>query len=61
MKGIGAMEWDPTTHYQGVRVAEQYDNERFASLAGRIFNALEKRLARGTAHPPHASDSLARA
>jgi len=55
------MEWDPTTHYQGVRVAEQYDNERFASLAGRIFNALEKRLARGTAHPPHASDSLARA
>jgi 2-polyprenyl-3-methyl-5-hydroxy-6-metoxy-1,4-benzoquinol methylase len=37
------MEWDPTTHYQEVRVAEQYDRERFTSLAGRVFNALEKR------------------
>jgi 2-polyprenyl-3-methyl-5-hydroxy-6-metoxy-1,4-benzoquinol methylase len=36
------MDWDPTTHYQTERVAESYDRERFSSLAGRIFNALEK-------------------
>jgi len=36
------MRWNPVTHYQSVAVAERYDGERFSSLAGRIFNALEK-------------------
>jgi len=38
--------WDPTTHYKDVAVAERYDRERFSSVAGRIFNALEKRCVR---------------
>jgi 2-polyprenyl-3-methyl-5-hydroxy-6-metoxy-1,4-benzoquinol methylase len=37
------LDWDPTTHYQQVAVAERYDRERFSSLAGRVFNALERR------------------
>src|SRR5207248_815130 len=37
------MQWDPTTHYLDVAVAERYDRERFSSLAGRVFNALERR------------------
>jgi 2-polyprenyl-3-methyl-5-hydroxy-6-metoxy-1,4-benzoquinol methylase len=37
------MDWNPITHYQNESVAEAYERERFASLAGRIFNALEKR------------------
>ena len=36
------MVWDPVTHYQEVAVAERYDGERFSSLPGRVFNALEK-------------------
>lgn len=36
------MDWDPTTHYDETAVAERYDRERFSSLAGRAFNALEK-------------------
>jgi 2-polyprenyl-3-methyl-5-hydroxy-6-metoxy-1,4-benzoquinol methylase len=37
------MDWDPTTHYQKAKVAEEYDRIRFSSLAGRTFNALERR------------------
>jgi 2-polyprenyl-3-methyl-5-hydroxy-6-metoxy-1,4-benzoquinol methylase len=37
------LDWDPTTHYQQVAVAERYDRERFSSLAGRVFNTLERR------------------
>jgi len=36
------MDWDPVTHYKEVAVAERYDRERFSSLPGRVFNALEK-------------------
>jgi len=36
------MNWDPVTHYKEVAVAERYDRERFSSLAGRVFNALER-------------------
>jgi 2-polyprenyl-3-methyl-5-hydroxy-6-metoxy-1,4-benzoquinol methylase len=42
MKKALVMDWDPVTHYKGVAVAERYDRERFSSLAGRTFNALEK-------------------
>lgn len=38
-----SLDWNPTTHYQDVAVAERYDRERFSSLPGRVFNALEKR------------------
>ena len=40
------MDWDPTTHYQDVVIAEKYDQERFGHLAGRVFNALEKHSVR---------------
>src|SRR5438093_3272440 len=36
------MDWDPTTHYQEVAIAERYDHDRFSRLSGRVFNALEK-------------------
>src|SRR5436309_393553 len=36
------MDWDPVSHYQEVAVAERYDRERFSSLSGKVFNALEK-------------------
>lgn len=36
------MNWDPITHYKEVAVAERYDRERFSSLPGRVFNALER-------------------
>lgn len=35
--------WDPTRHYQDTSVAADYDRERFSSLAGRIFNFLDRR------------------
>ena len=35
-------DWNPSTHYKDVGVAERYDRERFSSLPGRIFNALER-------------------
>jgi 2-polyprenyl-3-methyl-5-hydroxy-6-metoxy-1,4-benzoquinol methylase len=44
------MGWDPTTHYQEVQVAEQYDGQRFSSLAGRVFNGLEKGTIRRAFH-----------
>lgn len=40
------MNWDPVTHYKDAPVAERYDRERFSSLAGRTFNALERRTIR---------------
>lgn len=34
--------WNPNTHYQDQNVATQYDAVRFSSLAGRVFNRLER-------------------
>jgi 2-polyprenyl-3-methyl-5-hydroxy-6-metoxy-1,4-benzoquinol methylase len=36
------IDWDPVEHYKDIEVAERYDRERFSSLAGRVFNALER-------------------
>ena len=38
------MEWDPTNHYKDIAVAERYDRERFSGIAGKVFNALERRV-----------------
>jgi 2-polyprenyl-3-methyl-5-hydroxy-6-metoxy-1,4-benzoquinol methylase len=38
------MDWDPVNHYKEVAVAERYDRERFSGVAGRVFNALERRV-----------------
>lgn len=35
------MSFDPQTHYQNDQVAQNYDRERFSSLAGRIFQNSE--------------------
>jgi 2-polyprenyl-3-methyl-5-hydroxy-6-metoxy-1,4-benzoquinol methylase len=35
--------WDPQKHYKDTKIAEQYDSERFNSIAGQFFNFLEKR------------------
>jgi 2-polyprenyl-3-methyl-5-hydroxy-6-metoxy-1,4-benzoquinol methylase len=40
------INWNPTTHYKDVAVAERYDRERFSSVPGRVFNALERRCVR---------------
>lgn len=40
------MNWDPATAYKEIAVAERYDRERFSSLSGRVFNALERRSIR---------------
>ena len=54
-----SLDWNPTTHYQDVAVAERYDRERFASLPGRVFNALEKReLRRAFASVPKSATIL---
>ena len=37
------MSFDPRTHYQDVGAAERYDDERFRSLSGRIFQWADKR------------------
>lgn len=39
-----ASHWDANVHYQDERVANRYDDARFSSLAGRVFNDREKRL-----------------
>ena len=39
-----APDWDANAHYQDLRVATDYDAQRFTSLAGRVFNDLERRL-----------------
>lgn len=36
------MNWDPVNHYNDVKVAEDYDRVRFDSLAGRVFERLER-------------------
>ena len=36
------LNWDPVSHYKEVAVAERYDRERFSSISGKVFNALEK-------------------
>ncbi|HYL48048.1 MAG TPA: methyltransferase domain-containing protein [Stellaceae bacterium] len=38
--------WDPTRHYQDASVAADYDRKRFSSLAGRLFNFLDRRAVR---------------
>lgn len=45
-----SVEWNPTTHYKDVAVAERYDRERFNRLSGRVFNALEKHAVRRAFH-----------
>lgn len=37
------MNWNPDEHYKSHKVANEYDRKRFSSLAGRVFNYLEKR------------------
>lgn len=41
-----ARTWNPVNYYKNREVAEDYDASRFSSLAGRLFNALEKRTIR---------------
>lgn len=36
------MNWNPDAHYKNRQVADEYDRKRFSSLAGRVFNRLEK-------------------
>jgi 2-polyprenyl-3-methyl-5-hydroxy-6-metoxy-1,4-benzoquinol methylase len=38
--------WNPSLAYQDISVAESYDRQRFTSLAGRVFDRLEKRILR---------------
>lgn len=37
------MNWIPDEHYKSVKVATEYDQRRFSSFAGRVFNRMEKR------------------
>lgn len=37
------MNWNPDEHYKSRKVADEYDRRRFSSVAGRVFNYLEKR------------------
>ncbi|HEY0523030.1 MAG TPA: methyltransferase domain-containing protein [Stellaceae bacterium] len=36
--------WNPASYYQDDSVAANYDRQRFTSLAGRVFDRLEKRV-----------------
>lgn len=38
--------WNPAEHYKDVEVARAYDRSRFSSLAGRVFNGLERGVVR---------------
>ena len=38
------MNWSPDEHYKSRAVAAGYDESRFSSIPGRVFNFLEKRL-----------------
>lgn len=38
--------WDPASFYKDDAIAGSYDEQRFRSLAGRVYNHLEKRLIR---------------
>jgi SAM-dependent methyltransferase len=42
-KGKYGKSWNPSEYYQDTNIAESYDAMRFSTLAGRIFNRLEKR------------------
>lgn len=44
MDKSGNHGWDPTQHYKNSSVAKEYDQARFSSLAGRVFNNQEKRI-----------------
>ena len=45
------MNWDPVTHYQDIKVAEDYDRVRFDSVAGRVFERLERNNIRKAFRP----------
>src|SRR5689334_7578524 len=34
--------WNANAHYQDEKVASEYDAVRFSSVAGRVFNTLER-------------------
>jgi 2-polyprenyl-3-methyl-5-hydroxy-6-metoxy-1,4-benzoquinol methylase len=36
--------WNPAEHYKSTKVAKEYDQIRFSSLSGRVFNKLEKNI-----------------
>lgn len=38
--------WNPNTYYKNSDIADGYDEKRFTSLAGKLFNYLEKRSIR---------------
>jgi 2-polyprenyl-3-methyl-5-hydroxy-6-metoxy-1,4-benzoquinol methylase len=38
------MNWNPDEHYKSTAIAADYDRNRFSSVAGKVFNFLEKRL-----------------
>ena len=46
MSSAYGKSWNPAEYYKNSAVAESYDRQRFASVAGRLFNALEQRLIR---------------
>ena len=46
MSSAYGKNWNPAEYYKNSAVAESYDRQRFASVAGRLFNALEQRLIR---------------
>ncbi len=35
--------WNANTHYQNKKIANDYDDSRFSSIAGKVFNILEKK------------------
>jgi SAM-dependent methyltransferase len=43
IKEVNSMSFNPRTWYRDDQVARHYDSQRFRSLAGRVFNYLEKR------------------
>lgn len=51
--------WDPTRHYQDAAIADGYDRTRFSSLAGRLFNFLDRRAVRRALADLPANSTLA--
>ena len=43
MKPANGPDWDANAHYKNDRIAKEYDAVRFSSVAGRVFNDLERR------------------
>lgn len=37
-------DWNPSEHYKSTKIAKEYDQMRFSSLSGWIFNKLEKKI-----------------